>query len=116
MTLPISPAGGTDRTGGLRLEAPRLSRPGAPSLRALVVDDEPEVLAELAELLGRRGVPVLTAPTGEAALQVLAARPDIGALVTDIRLGGMDGLALAGQALAAAARPRRWRWCWSAAT
>jgi CheY-like chemotaxis protein len=98
MTLPISPAGG--RTGGLRVETPRITRRGGPGLQVLVVDDEPEVCAELAELLDRRGLPALTAPTGEAALRILAARPDVATLVTDIRLGGMDGLALAERAIA----------------
>jgi CheY-like chemotaxis protein len=101
MNLPIGFAAGPDGRRRLpSLDRARVSRAGAAGLSVLVVDDEGEVRAEIAELLDRRGLPVLTATTAEAALRVLAGRPDIGALVTDIRLAGMDGLTLAERALA----------------
>jgi DNA-binding NtrC family response regulator len=100
MTLPISPAPGGDRAGRLRLEAPRVSSAGLSALPVLVVDDEEDMRAEIAELLRRRGLTVLVAASAETALRLLAEHPAIGTLVTDIRLGGLDGLALAERALA----------------
>jgi FixJ family two-component response regulator len=75
-------------------------RAGAGRLAVLVVDDEEGVRAELAELLDRRNLAVLTAASAEAALAILRGRPDIGAIVTDMRMSGMDGLTLAERALA----------------
>ena len=84
----------------LTLSPEIVSRVFANPLAVLVVDDEPAVREELSIALGYRGMQVLSAASGEAALAVLAGRPDIGALVTDIRMPGMDGLELAQQALA----------------
>ncbi len=70
------------------------------SLSILVVDDEAEVLEELTLALGRRGLSVLSAGSARMALALLASRPDVGALITDIRMPGMDGIALAEAALA----------------
>jgi CheY-like chemotaxis protein len=81
--------------GGTSMATPRNE-----TLAILVVDDEPAVLDELTTTLGRRGLPVLSAHSPEAALAILASRPDIGALVTDIRMPAMDGIAMAERALA----------------
>lgn len=100
MTLPIGPAPGGGRAGRLRLEEPRVTPAGGASLAVLVVDDEEGLRAEIAGLLRRRGLPVLVAASADEALRLLEAHPGIGTLVTDIRLGGLDGLALAERALA----------------
>jgi len=62
-------------------------------LRVLVVDDEPHVRAALASWLREDGYQVLTAESGEQALDRLAAR---GAeiLLVDIKMPGMSGLEL----------------------
>jgi len=61
----------------------------------LVVDDDPALLQGLPETLRLRlsGVMVDTADSAAAALDRIAAR-DYDAIVTDIKMPGMDGLAL----------------------
>src|SRR5205814_1548487 len=61
----------------------------------LIVDDDPALLAALPEALRLRmdGVTVDTADSGAAALDRIAAR-EYEAIVTDIKMPGMDGLAL----------------------
>jgi two-component system NtrC family sensor kinase len=61
--------------------------------RALVVDDEPEVTATLAEMLARDAWQVDTADSGEAALdQVIATDYDV--ILSDIRMPNLGGLEL----------------------
>jgi len=67
--------------------------------RLLLVDDEPDILETVEALLAVEfpGVAVTLASTGEAALQKLReGRFDL--MVTDYRMPGMDGAALANQA------------------
>jgi two-component system KDP operon response regulator KdpE len=60
-------------------------------IRALVVDDEPQIRRALALNLGARGYHVLEASSGEAALTTIASEhPDIALL--DLGLPGIDGL------------------------
>ncbi|MBL8720634.1 MAG: sigma-54-dependent Fis family transcriptional regulator [Myxococcales bacterium] len=59
----------------------------------LVVDDDRDLRAELARGLGREGFVVETADRAEAALAALE-RSHFDAVVTDVRMGGMDGIAL----------------------
>jgi CheY-like chemotaxis protein len=62
----------------------------------LVVDDEPFVRVVVAEALAEAGYLTLEAEDAEAALDLLNANPNIGVLVTDMRLaGGLNGHQLA---------------------
>jgi len=59
----------------------------------LVVDDDPDLLRLMQIRLTAAGYAVSTAESGERALaQVSVARPQL--IVTDLRMGGMDGMAL----------------------
>jgi len=59
----------------------------------LVVDDEVGMLTLLRNYLTREGYVVHTAPSGETALEILETH-DCAVVLTDLRMGGMDGLAL----------------------
>lgn len=64
-----------------------------PTLRILVVEDEPDIAAVLVDYLRAQGYAVQHFADGEAALQaVLAAPPDL--LLLDLMLPGRDGLAV----------------------
>ena len=71
-----------------------------PRCAVLVVDDEPVVATELAAGLCDMGYAAEHALSADEAMEILAARPDIGVLVTDIRMSGTDGFALARMAVA----------------
>ena len=61
--------------------------------RILIVDDDASLLRLLALRLQKEGFDVVQASSGEEALSKLDARaPDL--VVTDVQMGGMDGLAL----------------------
>lgn len=66
--------------------------------KVLVVDDEPSMVKVLSGFLAQEKIPCVTAPSGEAALRVLHA-DDIGVIVTDLKMSGMDGLQLLEHAL-----------------
>lgn len=57
---------------------------------ALLVDDEPELLGVLRNFLEVRGCTVVTAQSGEEALERLSCDPSF--ILLDIKLPGMDGL------------------------
>jgi DNA-binding NtrC family response regulator len=61
--------------------------------KVLVVDDEVGMLTLLRNYLTREGYEVHTAPSGETARQFLEEH-DFDVVLTDLRMGGMDGLAL----------------------
>src|SRR5438445_4349282 len=63
--------------------------------RVLIVDDDPALLQALPEALRLRmeSVTVDTADSGEAALDLIAAR-DYDVIVTDIKMPGLDGIEL----------------------
>jgi two-component system, NtrC family, response regulator HydG len=63
------------------------------SARILIVDDEPDVLDFMEQLLGSRGYEVDLAAGGEQALGVLAEKAPA-LLITDLRMPGLDGLGL----------------------
>lgn len=62
--------------------------------RVLVVDDDPVVGRSFERVLSKKGYAVITAGGGEEALRKLA-EGDFDVVYTDIRMPGMDGLAVA---------------------
>jgi len=60
-------------------------------LRLLLVDDEHGYLEVLSKRLGKRGVDVTTASSGEAAIQLLR-RNEFDAAVVDLKMEDMDGI------------------------
>ncbi len=77
--------GGTDGTAPVE--------PSLAGMRVLVVDDDPAVRTALRVNLARAGCVVTLAASGEDALVAMEREaPD--AVVTDVRMGGMSGLAL----------------------
>lgn len=69
--------------------------------RVLFVDDEPNLLAGM-QLNLRREFEVLIANSGEEALTILAATPDLAVLVCDMRMPRMNGAAVLTRACAIA--------------
>lgn len=61
----------------------------------LLVDDDPLVRESLGEILADHPYTVITAGSGQDALEQLAAYPAIALLITDIMMPEMDGPALA---------------------
>ncbi len=61
----------------------------------LLVEDEVLIRLGMAESLGDAGFAVLEAGDGLSALDILRAHPNVAAVVTDIDMPRMDGLALA---------------------
>jgi len=64
----------------------------APSLRVLVVDDEPPIRKLLRMGLGAEGYQVIDAPSGQAALELISQKPDL--IILDLGLPDMQGLEL----------------------
>ncbi len=69
----------------------------APSAAVLCVDDEPNILSALKRTLRGDGHRVLTAGSGQEALQILHGEP-VDIIVSDMRMPGMDGAELLEQA------------------
>lgn len=67
----------------------------------LLVEDEAMVRAVAARALSRSGYEVLTASSGEEALGIIADRPGIDLLISDVVMQGMDGPTLVTRARAA---------------
>jgi CheY-like chemotaxis protein len=63
-------------------------------VRLLVVDDDDPLREVLAENLDDRGYDVMAAASGPEALALLAADRAVDALITDLSMPGMDGIAL----------------------
>lgn len=60
----------------------------------LLVDDDADLLDEMATMLARAGFSVLQASDGTTAIEHFARDPTIGVLVSDVRMPGLDGLQL----------------------
>ncbi|AWI81680.1 two-component system response regulator [Parazoarcus communis] len=71
--------------------APAVDTPQPPTL--LLVDDEANILSSLRRLFRPQGYRVLTAESGDEALQLLAAEP-IDLILSDMRMPGMTGAQL----------------------
>ena len=65
----------------------------------LVVDDQPDVLEVTAELFRSLGFDVLSANSGEEAIEVLKRTPRVRLLFSDVVMRGMNGAELARQAV-----------------
>ncbi|WP_341675575.1 PAS domain S-box protein [Niveibacterium sp. SC-1] len=88
LSIPIAP----ERIAEPEAPAPALLDSGN-GVRVLVVDDEADLAAMIREMLEAAQMEVATAESGEIALALLAeARFD--AIVSDLRMPGMDGVAL----------------------
>jgi len=82
------------------------ARPAA-GRKALLVDDEPDVLLVAVELFHSLGYEVLTAGNGKDALRILEREPGIDVLFTDVVIpGGISGMDLASQARRISPRTR----------
>ncbi|MCA3255921.1 MAG: response regulator [Alphaproteobacteria bacterium] len=69
-------------------------RPVGDRTTVLLVDDEPDALEECAAIVEDSGYPWVAARSGEEALAILETTPSIGIVMTDVRMPGMDGIAL----------------------
>ncbi len=79
-------------------DAHRPDSPESPSLSKtiLVVDDEPEIVALLSQILSRAGFKVLEATSAREALELAAKHTEpIDLLLTDVKMPGMRGDELA---------------------
>jgi CheY-like chemotaxis protein len=63
----------------------------------LVADDDPSLLAVMAQILAEPGHIVLTASDGFEAVRILGDR-HVDLMITDVRMPGLDGLQLGRQA------------------
>src|SRR3954470_8449236 len=66
-------------------------------MRILAIDDDPPTLELVSSVLTTNGFPCLTASSGEQALALIAAHPDILLAISDINMPAMDGIALLGR-------------------
>ncbi len=98
--LPSAPAANTDRVRSdlaVGSATPGRTRRERPCL--LVVDDEPDVLRSVHDLL-RLDYRVLTRGSGAAALEVLRSPEDVQVIMSDQRMPGMSGVELLHEARA----------------
>ncbi|VVP09318.1 response regulator [Pseudomonas fluorescens] len=73
--------------------------PDLPLQRVLIVDDDKDARELLSKILGLDGIRCITAASGESALKLLVAEEEvkklsIGLVITDLRMGNVDGLDL----------------------
>jgi len=65
-----------------------------PRSRVLLVDDERGIRVALRRVLAQGGLDVVTAASGEEAIQAIEDEPRFDVVLTDIKMPGMDGLEL----------------------
>jgi CheY-like chemotaxis protein len=97
MPVPDAPVGAGEMPAGPPDADGRRDPPG---MAVLVVDDEIRLAAEIADALSDEGHVVHLAGSGRAALDLLARHPEIGVMISDIRMPDMDGLELTRSVLA----------------
>ncbi len=93
---PVYPAAAHALTQAAQSEAAACcsaSSPPLAGLRALVVDDSPEILRLLTVYLSRCGAIVHAATHGAEALDIIQAE-EFGVVITDLHMPGMDGMTL----------------------
>ena len=66
--------------------------------KALVVDDQPDVLDVAVELFRNMGYDVLSANNGNDAIEILKRHPDIDVLFSDVVMSGLNGMELGREA------------------
>lgn len=86
-----TPSQGSSAVAGIPMDM-EISK-SAP-FKILIVDDEPDILGEVSECLAYEGFAWVSAGNARDALELVENDNDIGVVVTDIRMPGMDGLAL----------------------
>lgn len=92
--LPVAPQSGASPRPSVAPLAPAPSTP-ARGETLLFVDDEPQILDIVRATLTRLGYRVMTAPSAEAALRLVDEHgPELCALITDIHMPRVDGIAL----------------------
>ena len=64
---------------------------GGPPLKLLLIDDDAATLEVMVGAFERRGIPVLACADSRAVTDALAHDTAIGAIVTDLRMPGVDG-------------------------
>lgn len=91
LLLPVAPASARPEIASVHPE------PGAtPATTILVVEDEPDVRTIATRFLAALGYRVLAAADAQAALDILAAHPEVALLFSDVVLGsGANGIELA---------------------
>jgi CheY-like chemotaxis protein len=91
----VSARGASDEAGPLAVVE------SLPVRAALIVDDEALIAMALAEYCRDLGVEAFAASDPFQALEILDRHPEVEALVTDVRMPGMNGPELARRAVAA---------------
>ncbi len=75
-----------------------MTEPATATATILIVDDDLEVREIVAEFLADFGHRVLQASGGMEALRLLANRPDVDLVITDVRMPDLSGIELAERA------------------
>ena len=88
-TLRLPTQSGAEDAAPESVDAP----PWSKALRILVIDDEPEIVTTLAEILVGDGHEVVTAASGTEALEILGSE-QFDVVLSDIRMPELDGQAL----------------------
>ena len=86
-------AQGQDRPHRMVYRELRVNKP-ASSVAVLVVDDQPAIVEELCEFLQANGYRCVPALSSQDALQRFAQAPDIGLVLCDLHMSGLDGIEL----------------------
>ncbi|MFZ2289310.1 MAG: response regulator [Halopseudomonas yangmingensis] len=63
--------------------------------RVLIVDDSSLIRQEVSQFLSQQGLQTLTAADGNEGLQQLRSQRDIGLVICDVNMPGLDGLSMA---------------------